>query len=210
MKKYANLSIEEDVALGALQCVDCPYCGKNQPNCAVGHEFKYRYDHTCTDCGGEMIVDWSAMHPRYDGTHLWDHSHPYYCEESGYYYNISAIDGWGAPLEYNSWTDFINDGWHKADHDMNFLFRWDWYMYTKEQFAENYGMEHLEDTLRDEPNAFEPHGYMGELKLFLMMQRKGCKKVITIKNMQPEDEPSVRNYLADRWETMKKVWGGIS
>jgi len=122
--------------------------------------------------------------------HLWEINHPFYCEEEGYYYNSTQISGWGKPMNYNSFSAYLSE-WSDADLDMNFIFRWDWQDWRTDEFHEK----------GDEKRS--------ELRLFLMMQRKGCKKVITIK-MQDSDEPAVIKHLKPYWKNMEKTWEGIS
>ncbi len=133
---------------------------------------------------------------------LWEHDHPYYCEENGYYYNSHQVSGWGAPLEFKTFTEFLED-FGEADPDMNFLFRWDWKRLTPTEHESEYG-EKIED------QSSNSQGNQSELKLFFMMQRKGCKKVITITHMEDSDNASVHEYLCKRWERMVAVWAGVS
>lgn len=133
---------------------------------------------------------------------LWEYKHPYYCAEEGYYYNASQVSGWGAPHTYRTFQEFLNE-WHDADLDMNMAFRWDWERLTPEEYKE----ERVEDLSSDQQNSA---GNFSELKLFLMMQRKGCKKVITITHMEDSDNELVKMYLKPRWEHLKTLWAGIS
>lgn len=128
---------------------------------------------------------------------LWEIDHPYYCEESGYYYNTNGangVTGWGAAMEYDGFDDFI-DEWEDCDLDMNFIFRWDWLKCVTPEEIDNYSDD-------DEP--------IHRLTLFYMMQRKGCKKVITINGMKDSDEKRVIEFLEPRWEYMKSMWEGLS
>jgi hypothetical protein len=49
-----------------------------------------------------------------------------------------------------------------------------------------------------------------ELILHYMHQRKGDYVVRIIKNMKPEDEPDVREFLQAQWDYMKTVWEPLS
>jgi len=132
--------------------------------------------------------------------HLWEINHPYYCSESGYYYSTegpSAISGWGEPMHYESFSEFVGE-WSDCDLDMNLVFRWDWVKRVPDEtLPEGYGPR------------LDSEGNLSTLTLFFMMQRKGCKKVITI-DMKDSDEPKVIEYLKPRWEHMKLLWEGIS
>lgn len=131
---------------------------------------------------------------------LYEIKHPYYCEEGGYYYRTPSA-GWGAPMNYESFSAFLQD-WQDADLDMNFIFRWDWQRYTPEEFKD----EHYEDLQDSDKNT---DGNFSQLKLFYMLQRKGCKKVVTIK-MLDSDEIKAKEFLSKAWEHMKLTWEGVS
>jgi hypothetical protein len=116
--------------------------------------------------------------------HLWEIGHPYYCEETNYYMSPDTKDSWGSPLKYNSFKEYLEDfgGNIDIDLDRNFIFRWDW----------------------------EKEGKKSTLKIFLMLQRKGTYRVITINNMRNKDEDEVKKHLKKSWERMKLTWEGIS
>ena len=132
---------------------------------------------------------------------LWEIEHPYYCTES-YYYTRTPTKGWGAPQKYSTFGEYLKE-WEDPDLDMNFVFRWDWQRLTPEKF-EDEGFDEVTDA------SLNSEGNFSELKLFLMMQRKGCKKIITIQKMEDSDNDAVIKHLLPKWENMKATWAGIS
>lgn len=92
------------------------------------------------------------------------------------YYSNHAI------REFTSWKEFLEE-YGNSDMDMNLVFRWDWLLADPEDVPD-------ED----------------QLLIFFMGQRKGIYHSVTIKNIQPEDEPAVIAWLQLRWEHSKKLW----
>jgi hypothetical protein len=121
--------------------------------------------------------------------HLWEVSHPYYCNLGNYY----APGGAKGYREYKSLADFlVEEG--DSDMDYNLVFRWDW----------------VEDHDEDSDGAPFPHmgddNYRnGKLFLFIMQQRRGLYEWIEIEVCRA-DEPAVIAYLTPRWEHMKALW----
>jgi hypothetical protein len=87
--------------------------------------------------------------------------------------------------EYDSWAEFFQANGY-SDPDLNLVFRWDW-----RKTGTDWEEEH--DTLL----------------IFWMGQRKGLYRYSRVK-VTDDDEPSVKKWLAERWERMKLLWAGIS
>ncbi len=81
--------------------------------------------------------------------------------------------------DWESWQDFLED-WGNVDPDYNLLFRWDWDRYEDSE----------------------------DLKLFFYMQRKAKPFSHTIK-VTEDDEDSVRTWLIERAEHMRKLWSPL-
>lgn len=173
---------------------------------------------------------WEAEHPyhanegcyyvsRLLGHHQVDHSR-----------GPVTYDGKPCHLEYASWEDFkanrrvpytkeerelrrqngINDDrldedarrWKEhtgddgsflnADMDYNLLYRWDWVI--------------------ADPNDYEKGEPVPgpQLKLFYMFQRKALPTSVTVRNMTPEDESEVREFLQRNWKHMQELWAPFS
>lgn len=133
---------------------------------------------------------------------LYETEHPYRCEEGGYYYNSAQIEGYGSPLEYDSILDYL-DYWKDSDFDLNFIFRWDWELLN----AEDYRAEFSDEIPEYAKNST---GEYSVVKIFYMIQRKGCKKVITINKAEKKQESLLRKHLERAWKNVSKVWEGIS
>lgn len=116
--------------------------------------------------------------------HLWEAKHPYYCSEGNYFSGECYAS-------YESWADFLEEE-RDSDLDYNMVYRWDWRVLNEEG----------DDVLADDPSAKH------ELSLYIMGQRRALCRSVDIK-VKPEDEASVREYLAPRWEYMKKLWEGM-
>ena len=112
--------------------------------------------------------------------HLWEVDHPYYCEAGNYHSSDAAT-------EWESWEAFIGSYRH-ADVDMNLVFRWDWHHQNPDD-----------------------EGWGGGSWMFIgiMGQRKGAYWPHIIKNMKPEDEPEVREYLTRHLDTIKQLWAPL-
>lgn len=91
----------------------------------------------------------------------------------------------GCHDEYYSWAAFMAD-WGDVDFDYNLPWRWDWQSPT-EEFPDQ---EH-------------------RLDVFWMLQRKAICRSTSVK-VSPEDEPAVREWLAERWEGIKSIWAPFS
>lgn len=113
-------------------------------------------------------------------THLWEHDHPYYCNEGCWYTNDRD-----AHRMWPSWADFL-DALGKADVDLNLVWRWDW-------------------TDADTPyEDGELPGY-STLKLFIMQQRKARPQSHEVQ-IKREDEPAVRLFLQKHWDKIQDLW----
>ena len=118
--------------------------------------------------------------------HLWEANHPYYCNDGNYFSNDTVF-------YYNSWSEYL-DEFGDADRDMNLVFRWDWKI--------------------PDPNDYDLAGEFGEpeelpveetLHLYHMGQRKGAFYVHIV-DVERSDEESIREYLTDYAEHLKKIW----
>ena len=86
--------------------------------------------------------------------------------------------------QYSSWADYLARR-GKEDHDLNLIVRWDW---TK-----------AEDTGANSDS----------LQLTYVLQRKGVYQVALVR-VNPEDEPAIRAYLAERWAKLQALWEGVA
>ena len=126
--------------------------------------------------------------PNQTDTPLWETNHPYYCSESNYY-----ASGYDQPYErYDSWQDFL-DCEGDADMDYNLVFRWDWQVHDPSDW--------LDADEDDKPDPARPD----TLQVFWMGQRKGLFRCTEVK-VGRDDEPSVRTWLTERGEYLRKVW----
>jgi hypothetical protein len=116
--------------------------------------------------------------------HLWEFDHPYYCEEGNRFKT-------GQHTRFASWPEFADATFFfSGDRDQNLLFRWDW----------NSWRRHPDPMLRsDSPD---------ELLLFFVLQRKALQCSVGIA-VTDDDEPSVREFLADCAKTMAATWEPI-
>jgi hypothetical protein len=115
-------------------------------------------------------------------THLWEASHPYYCQDGNYCMN-------GAHHEYKSWAEFIDDN-GDADPDYNLVYRFDW----------------LEG---EDAGAMSFNGDVnyrnGVLKVYWMGQRKACARSSAVEVCRA-DEPAVIEFLRPRLNHLLKLW----
>lgn len=133
---------------------------------------------------------------------LFNQNHPYYCEEDKYYYK-TPNDGWGADLEYNSVKEYLAD-WGDSDTELNFLFRWDWEYLTPSEYEKEYcdKLEQARGTNKD--------GDYSVIKIFYILQRKGCRKNVFIYGAEKSEESELRSHLERHWKTMRETWSGVS
>jgi len=118
--------------------------------------------------------------------HLWEQKHPYYCNEGNYFDNNCSS-------EYQSWPNFLSEA-SEEDLDMNLIFRFDWYE------GEDYGASDFNG---------DPYYRNGRLLLFYMGQRKGLYRWAEV-SVCRADEPSVIEFLKERWNHMKLLWAPFS
>jgi hypothetical protein len=125
--------------------------------------------------------------------HLWDHGHPYYCSEGCYY--TRGTEWSQVHADWDSWESFLAD-WGDVDPDYNLLFRWDW----EKADPSDYAVEAEADP------EFEMPGDV--LKLFFYLQRKAKPFSHHIEVVEA-DEESVRAWLSERAEHMRKLWSPL-
>ena len=135
---------------------------------------------------------------------LYEIDHPYYCEESGYYYRTPET-GWGAEMQYNSIVDYYKE-WKDCDLDLNMIFRWDWRHYTPEEYEQ----EHYENISECDKSNLNSSGNYSVVTIFYMLQRKGCKKIIKIYGAEEKHEKLLKKHLSKAWENMQQTWEGVS
>jgi hypothetical protein len=115
-------------------------------------------------------------------THLWEIDHPYYCNEGNYFARKSVES------RFDTWSGLLEcEG--NTDFDMNLVFRWDW--------------------RKADPDDEHWGNKTDVLMIFWMGQRKGLYRYSTI-TVTDADEPSVREWLAKRWQHLRLLWEGIS
>lgn len=124
---------------------------------------------------------------------LWEYDHPYYCSESNFFVGRNS-DYYNEPVE--SWADFMN-GWGCSDVDMNLVFRWDWQELDPDDYESS-------DDYPDGWSAENPD----RLEIFFIQQRKGIFAPVVCW-VNKFNEPSVREWLSARWETMAAIWEPI-
>jgi hypothetical protein len=107
--------------------------------------------------------------------------HPYYCSDSNWYDRTAGV-------QFTSWRGF-HDAYAESDEDLNLVFRWD----VKER----------EDDDGIGLGVFS-------MELFVMQQRRGKFVPIWIEVVRDEDEASIREYLAKKWEHMRVLWSPVS
>jgi hypothetical protein len=115
--------------------------------------------------------------------HLWEIDHPYYATTGSFFSRERHI-------QHESWAAFMA-AWGDSDPDMNLLYRWDWQSWKR----------HPDPDLRsDSPD---------ELELFFVLQRRAdlWSHGVAITD---EDEPAVREWLAERAKTITAIWEPIS
>jgi hypothetical protein len=125
-------------------------------------------------------------------THLWDVSHPYYCNEGNYFTTASECS-----THYSRWQDFVAEQGDN-DLDMNLVFRFDWEPPWKDGDPDNAIEWQGDEYYRD-----------SRLKLFYMGQRKGFYRWVTV-DVCRADEPAVREWLQVRWDHMRTLWEPLS
>jgi hypothetical protein len=124
---------------------------------------------------------------------LWETKHPYYCNEGNYFARSDECSS-----HYKTWQDFFDEQ-GDSDLDMNLVFRWDW---SWPCTYDDDGKPH--DVLHHDPNYRD-----GVLTLFIMGQRKGLFRWVTVEVCQ-NDEPTVREWLLPRWQRLIDLWSPIS
>ena len=112
--------------------------------------------------------------------HLWEISHPYYCELNNY---LARPDE--ATENFDSWDHFIAV-YGKTDRDLNLVFRFDW-----EKPNNDNGLE------------------FDELRLYFISQRKGHYHSVVIK-ITDKDEKAVIRWLRPSWYKLQELWEPIS
>lgn len=115
--------------------------------------------------------------------HLWEVSHPYYCNEGNYYAHEQPT------THYKSWGEFVAAE-ADVDFDMNLLFRWDW------REGEDWDLT---------PFNGDANYRNGVLVLFWMGQRKGLYRWTTIEVCRA-DEPAVIEFLRPRMAHLLRLW----
>lgn len=103
--------------------------------------------------------------------------HPYYCSDSNYFSNEPN-------QAFPTVAEFL-DEFGDADVDLNLCFRF--------------------DVLADEDDDGKPNG-THRAEVFLMLQRKGIFKPISIEVVTEADVPSLLAYLQKHWATMQAIW----
>ena len=98
-----------------------------------------------------------------------------------YYCSDSNYYSIKAYMSYESWKKFVDD-WDplEMDIDMNYIFRFDIKKYDDE------------------------NDYL--LQLFIMHQRKGLFRCVTIKNIQKENMKEITSLLQLHYNYHKKIW----
>ena len=106
--------------------------------------------------------------------------HDYYCSESNFYSNEPAQN-------YETASDFLAD-YESMPIELNMCFRWD--IRPRGDNGEKYGR------------------YSAEI--FIMLQRKGIFKPITIKHINESECVALEKYLKKHWEYLSQLWNPIS
>ena len=106
--------------------------------------------------------------------------------EHPYYCSEANYYSREAKMTYKNWEDFIDD-WGSADVEYNHIFRFDVKQYEE---GENQGLYYAE--------------------IFVMLQRKGLFKPISIKKVSENDKDSMIELLLKHWEEVKKMWKPFS
>jgi hypothetical protein len=120
---------------------------------------------------------------------LWEVEHPYYCAEGNYFSNECH-------QEYGSWQAFLRtEG--DADMDYNLVYRWDWECDDDETDTV--------DGRKEYASRFGMRDHAWTLKLFFMGQRKALARSVHV-SVCKDDEPSVRVWLSERAEYLRKIW----
>jgi hypothetical protein len=112
--------------------------------------------------------------------HLWEVEHPYYAASD--YENY-----------YDSWEEFIEE-WGDCSFDYNLVYRVDWLEGKDNELPEYNG------------NPFEKYA---EVKVGILMQRKGIMTVQTVK-VSRSDEPDIIEFMKERFDYLKEMWEPIS
>jgi hypothetical protein len=112
---------------------------------------------------------------------LWEHEHPYVAVE-------------GSVNRYKSWKDYF-DHWKNYCDDLNFVYRFDFYM------------DEDEETLESKPRERHPDpNYRAyELVITIILQRKG-RFITNIIDVCENDMDDIKKYLEEKFEYIKKVW----
>lgn len=120
---------------------------------------------------------------------LWEASHRYYCNEGNYF----ARGDQQPTCRYRSWGEFLSEE-GDSDPDYNLLFRWDW------REGEDYDLA---------PYNGDDNYRNGLLMLFWMGQRKGLYRWTEVEVCRA-DEPSVREFLQDRFDFLVSLWAPLT
>lgn len=124
---------------------------------------------------------------------FWEVNHPYLPPEGNFFANWMQMQGYNH--EYDTWEDFLDD-MKDADEDYNFLYRWDFHAPDPDDYD-------IEEDLGDE---LPP----SQLKFVYILQRKANFFYVAINNPRLEDEESIREYLTEKWEHMRRLWAPLS
>lgn len=107
--------------------------------------------------------------------------HPHYCSDSNYYSNDAA-------LHYTTMTEFL-DEFESYDIDLNLCFRWDIKQATDEETEEPI------DAYRAD--------------VFLMLQRKGLFRPVSISSVTEEEAIRFKAYAQRHLEVLKAMWAPL-
>lgn len=106
--------------------------------------------------------------------------HPYYCSDSNYYSSDGAIS-------FPTMTEFLDD-FEGLDVDLNLCFRWDF-------------REKLDDDDIGTGNY--------EADVFLMLQRKGIFRPISIDSVNEDEALRFKSYALRHMERLKMIWSPL-
>jgi hypothetical protein len=109
---------------------------------------------------------------------LSQYDHPYYMSE-GCFFEAGCLQ------HYESWQDYLHE-WSDVDDDMNLLWRWDFIPSDESKEGERIGPFRLD--------------------LFYIMQRKGYTYSCHIKEVKPEEEAEIRDYLRKKSKKIAEIW----
>lgn len=99
-----------------------------------------------------------------------------------YYCSDSNYYSNDAACTFTTWADFYEE-YYDADVEYNLIFRWD---IKQREESKRYWME-----------------------IFIMHQRKGIYRPITISYLDEKDMPQVENLLKKHWDYLKNLWNPI-